>query len=149
MTDISAAIARVQLGRLPAISAARRANAAFYDGALAGIPGVTTPYVPAAARHVYHQYSVLIDGAHTPNGADRDAVRAFLSERHVGSGIYYPLPLHLHPVFARFGYSAGDCPVAERVATQILALPVHPRLQPDQLAWTVDAVRHAVGAAAA
>jgi perosamine synthetase len=149
MTDISAAIARVQLGRLPAISAARRANAAFYDAALAGIPGLTTPYVPPRTEHAYHQYSVLIDAARTPNGAGRDAVRAFLSERRVGSGVYYPMPLHLHPVFARFGYRAGDFPVAERVATQILALPVHPRLEPDQLAWTVDAVRGAVGAAAA
>jgi len=148
MTDISAAIARVQLGRLPAISAARRANAAFYDAALAGIPGVTTPYVPPGAQHAYHQYSLLIDPAQTPNGAGRDAVRAYLNERQVGSGIYYPLPLHLHPVFARFGYSPGDFPVAERVATQILALPVHPQLSDEQLAWTVDAVRGAVGAVA-
>ncbi len=149
MTDLSAAIGRVQLGRLPSISAARRANAAFYDAQLAGVPGVTVPHVPAGTVHAYHQYSILIDPAATPNGADRDAVRAFLSERNVGSGIYYPTPLHLHPVFARFGYAAGDFPVAERVATQILALPVHPLLDPEQLAWTVRAVRAAVGAEAA
>ncbi len=148
MTDISAAIARVQLRRLPAISAARRANAAYYDEALADIPGVTTPYVPPGAQHAYHQYSLLIDAARTPSGAGRDAVRAFLTERGVGSGIYYPVPLHLHPVFARFGYAPGDFPVAERIATQILALPVHPSLTPEQLAWTVDAVRGAVGAPA-
>jgi dTDP-4-amino-4,6-dideoxygalactose transaminase len=71
-----------------------------------------------------------------------------LTERRVGSGVYYPAPLHLHPVFARFGYSAGDFPVAERIATQILALPVHPGLTPEQLAWTVDAIRGAVGAPA-
>jgi perosamine synthetase len=149
MTDISAALGRVQLGRLPAISAARRANAAFYDAELAGIPGVVTPYVPAGAEHAYHQYSLLIDSERTPRGAGRDAVRAFLNERQIGSGVYYPVPLHLQPVFARFGYGRGDFPVAERVASQILALPVHPRLARDQLAWTARAVRQAVGAEAA
>ncbi len=149
MTDLSAAIGRVQLGRLPAISAARRANAAFYDAGLADVPGLTTPYVPPGVAHAYHQYSILIDAAGTPNGAGRDAVRAFLRERNVGSGIYYPKPLHLQPVFARFGYAAGDFPVAERVAAQILALPVHPRLERAQLEWTVRAVRAAVGADAA
>lgn len=149
MTDMSAAIGRVQLGRLSAISAARRANAAFYDAALAGIPGIATPFVPPGVEHAYHQYSLLIDPELTPNGAGRDAVRAFLNEREVGSGIYYPVPLHLHPVFARFGYGPGDFPVAERVASQILALPVHPRLEREQLTWVARAVRAAVGAGAA
>jgi dTDP-4-amino-4,6-dideoxygalactose transaminase len=149
MTDLSAAIGRVQLGRLPSISAARRANAAYYDTELAGVPGVTVPYVPAGVEHAYHQYSILIDAAATRNGAGRDAVRALLNERNVGSGVYYPTPLHSHPVFARFGYAKGDFPVAERVSTQILALPIHPRLEPEQLAWTVRAVRAAVGVEAA
>jgi perosamine synthetase len=148
MTDLAAAIGRVQLGRLAAISAARHSNATFYDCELAGVPGVTTPFVPAGVTHAYHQYSILIDAAATPNGSDRDAVRAFLAGRNVGSGIYYPAPLHLHPLFARFGYGPGDFPVAERVAGSILALPVHPKLNRAQLAWTVRAIREAVGAAA-
>ena len=146
MTDVSAAIGRVQLNRLASISRARRANAAYYDAALAGIDGVTTPAVPAGVEHAYHQYSMLIDSAATPNGAGRDAVRATLAERGVGSGIYYPTPLHLHPLFATYGYARGDFPVAERVATQILALPIGPELGPDQLAWVARSVRAAVGA---
>lgn len=147
MTDLSAAIGRVQLGRLATITDARRANAAYYDAELADIPGLHVPAVPAGARHAYHQYSLLVDPDATPNGADRDAVRAFLAEHNVGSGIYYPTPLHLHPLFARYGYGPGDFPVAERVSRQIVALPVHPGLVHEQLAWTVRTLRRAVGAA--
>ncbi len=147
MTDLAAAIGRVQLGRLAAITEARRANASFYDENLADISGVLTPVVPAGALHAYHQYSVLIDPAATANGADRDAVRAALAAHDVGSGIYYPTPLHLHPLFARYGYGPGDFPVAERVARQIVALPIHPALDRTQLAWTVRCLREAVGAA--
>ena len=148
MTDVAAAIGRVQLTRVETISRARRSNAAFYDAALANVAGVTTPAVPAGVEHAYHQYSVLIDAAATPNGAGRDAVRATLGERRVGSGIYYPTPLHLHPLFAAYGYARGDFPIAERVATQILALPIGPELDAEQLAWVADSVRAAVGAPA-
>jgi perosamine synthetase len=145
-TDICSAIGRVQLGRLAAITAARRANAAFYDAELAGIPGLAVPYVPAGAAHVYHQYSITIDAAQTPNGIDRDGLRAVLAERRIGSGIYYPSPLHVHPLFARLGYGPGDFPVAERTSKQILALPVHQGLAREQLEHTVRSIRLALGA---
>jgi len=146
MTDVAAAIGRVQLARLGAVNAARRANAAFYDRELAGIRGVTTPYVPAGVAHAYHQYSLTIDSDQTPNGANRDEVRASLAERRVATGIYYPSPLHVHPLFARLGYGPGDFPVAERISKQILALPIHPALTRPQLEHTVRALRQAVEA---
>jgi dTDP-4-amino-4,6-dideoxygalactose transaminase len=146
MTDLAAAIGRVQLGRLTELTLKRRCNAAFYDVRLAGISGLTTPHVPAGATHVYHQYSILIDGERTPNGADRDAVRAALGAAGIDSGIYYPKPLHLHPLFAGCGHGAGDFPVAERVARQILALPIHQRLERAQLDHVAAALRRAVGA---
>lgn len=146
MTDITAAIGRVQLARLDAFSAARRANAAFYDAALGDIEGVVVPFVPAGVEHAYHQYSLLVDPARTPSGADRDAVRAALAARAVASGIYYPKPLHLHPLFAAYGYGPGDFPVAERISKQILALPIGPHLDRAQLEWTARSVRAAVGA---
>jgi perosamine synthetase len=147
MTDLAAAIGRVQLRRLPRIAADRRANAAFYDAELAGVDGIATPYVPANASHAYHQYSILIDPTQTTNGADRNAVRAALAASGIGSGIYYPIPLHLHPLFASYGYGRGDFPIAERVSEQILALPIHPLLDRDQLAHVVRCLREAVGAA--
>jgi perosamine synthetase len=146
MTDIAAAIGRVQLARLDAINAARRANAAFYDRELAGIPGLATPYVPAGVEHAYHQYSILIDGTATKNGATRDQVRASIGERGVASGIYYPSPLHVHPLFAKLGYGPGDFPVAERTSKQILALPIHPLLTQPHLEHVVRVLRAAVGA---
>ena len=73
-------------------------------------------------------------------------MRTALAARNVGSGIYYPTPLHLHPLFANLGYGPGDFPVAERVAKQIVALPIHPMLDREQLAHVVAAVRSAVGA---
>jgi dTDP-4-amino-4,6-dideoxygalactose transaminase len=146
LTDLAAAIGRVQLGRLAAINAARRSNAAFYDRELAGIPGLQTPFVPAGAEHVYHQYSILIDGSVTPNGTDRDGLRAALAQERVDSGVYYPVPLHVQPLFKNLGYGPGDFPVAERVAKQILALPIHPSLDRAQLEHAVRAVRRALGA---
>jgi perosamine synthetase len=147
MTDVAAAIGRTQLARLAAINAARRANAAFYDRELAGLPGVTTPYVPAGTVHAYHQYSLIIDSDATPNGASRDDVRTSLADRRVATGVYYPSPLHVHPLFARLGYGPGDFPIAERISTQILALPIHPALTRPQLEHTVRALRQAVEAA--
>jgi len=148
MTEMAAAIGRVQLTRLPAATAARRSNAAFYDRELAGLDGVTLPQVPAGAEHVYHQYSILIDARATHSGVDRDRVRARLAERKIGSGIYYPKPLHLHPLFAPYGHGPGDFPVAERLASSILALPVHPALTRNQLEHVVTTLRSAVGGAA-
>jgi perosamine synthetase len=143
MTDMAAALGRVQLARLDAFAAARRANAAFYDRELAGVPGLTLPLVPVAARHAYHQYSVLVEPDAVRGG--RDAVRAALAADGVASGIYYPSPLHVQPLFAPLGYGPGDFPVAERLAASILALPVHPRLSDAQREAVVGSLRRALG----
>jgi dTDP-4-amino-4,6-dideoxygalactose transaminase len=145
MTDLLAAIGRVQLGRLETIAAGRSANAAFYDRELAGVAGIVTPFVPAGVRHAYHQYSILIDGEATKNGADRNAVRAALSRDGVASGIYYPTTLPSNRLFAAYGHGPGDFPVAERVARQVLALPIHPQLTSEDLAYVVQRLRAAVG----
>jgi dTDP-4-amino-4,6-dideoxygalactose transaminase len=145
MTDLLAAIGRVQLGRLEQIAAGRTANAAFYDRELAGVAGIVTPFVPAGVRHAYHQYSILIDGESTKNGADRNAVRAALSRDGVASGIYYPTTLPSNRLFAAYGHGPADFPVAERVARQILALPIHPQLTSEDLAYVVQRLRAAVG----
>lgn len=145
MTDLSAAIGLVQLGRLETINARRRKNAQTYDSLLSDIAGLTTPYVPAEAKHCYHQYSILVDGAMTESGKDRDALRTALSERGIGSGIYYPTPLHLNPLFANLGYKRGDFPIAEKVATQILALPIHPLLSEEDVRTVALAIRDILG----
>jgi dTDP-4-amino-4,6-dideoxygalactose transaminase len=141
MTDIAAAIGRVQLGRLASTNEKRRNNASLYDRLLGDIPGVTIPFVPLQVEHAYHQYTLRIDPAKTLNGDDRNAVRAKLAERGIGSGIYYPTPLHLNPLFADLGYSKGSLPIAERASAEVLALPVHPGLTAENIEIVANAIR--------
>ena len=126
MTDIHAAIGIVQLRRLHDWNERRREIAAFYDRHLTG---VTVPAVRAGARHVYHQYTVLIP-------EDRDAFAAALAQRGVGSGVYYPTPVHQLP---SFGLDL-DLPVTQECADHVLSLPVHPGLTDEQVAMVVEAV---------
>lgn len=144
LTDVLAAFGLAQMQRAREITNRRRANAAFYDEALASVPGIRTPFVPANVEHCYHQYSILIDAAQTPNKRGRDEVRKELAAAGVGSGIYYPKPLHLHPLFAQGG-KPGEFPVAERVASQILALPIHPGLTESELERVTSVLKSAVG----
>lgn len=116
---LQAAILRVKLHHLDDWNAARARTAAFYDEAFAD-SRIVTPRVIPGARSVYHHYSVLLP--------ERDAVKRALAERGVGSGVYYPEPLHLQPCFDTLGYTPGDLPAAESVASSILALPVYPGL---------------------
>ncbi|MCH8253656.1 MAG: DegT/DnrJ/EryC1/StrS family aminotransferase, partial [Planctomycetes bacterium] len=83
-------------------------------------------------RHVYHQYSILCDR--------RDDLVAFLKERGVGSGIYYPRPLHLQECFESLGYRAGDLPVAERVCSRVVSLPCHPMLDEEDVRYVAGCI---------
>lgn len=127
MTDIHAAIGRVQLTKLPAWTARRQANAAFLSE---NIRGVVVPPVAAGAQHVFHQYTIRVVDH------DRDAFAAELSKRGVGSGVYYPTPIHRLPSFAQ----TLDLPTTELAAKQVLSLPVYPSLSRRELATIVDAV---------
>lgn len=146
MTDIAAAIGRVQLRKLAYITQRRQSNAALYDRLLRDIPGIRVPMVPSGVQHAYHQYTIVIDPARTKNGATRDDVRSALSANAVATGVYYPTPLHLNPLFSNLGYKPGDFPVAERVAGQVLALPVHPGLEESDVRRVADEIARAVGA---
>ena len=123
LTDMAAAIGRKQLERLPGYTERRRENAARYDERLAE-SALVTPVEPEGRRHVYHQYTVRC--------ANRDAVKEALAERGVGSAVYYPTPIHRQPAFEDVTPDA-DAPVAETVADQVLSLPVHPNVTPDDV----------------
>ena len=127
MTDVHAAIGRVQLQRLAGWTEARQANAAFFD---ANLEGVVVPPVAPGAVHVYHQYTIRIVGQ------DRDAFVASLADRGVGAGVYYPTPIHRLPSFQQ----ELDLPVTDRVATEVLSLPVYPGLTEAEREQIVDAV---------
>ncbi|WP_431963893.1 DegT/DnrJ/EryC1/StrS family aminotransferase [Actinacidiphila sp. bgisy160] len=133
MTDVAAAIGREQLKKLPEWTERRIANAAFLD---AGLNGVAVPPVADHARHVYHQYTVRVSG-------DRDAAHSALAEAGVGSGVYYPTPIHrLKPYWEpdQKINRTWDLPETERAAAEVLSLPVHPSLSQDDLERVVAAV---------
>lgn len=130
MTDIHAAIGRVQLTKVDAWTKTRQHNAAFLD---ANLQGVVTPPVAEGAVHVYHQYTVRVP-------EDRDGfVAALKAEHHVGAGVYYPIPNHRLPSLAPYAPDL-DLPETERAAREVASLPVHPSLSQDDLERIVAAV---------
>ena len=138
MTDIHAAIGRVQLTKVDAWTATRQRNAAFLD---ANLSGVDIPPVADGAVHVYHQYTIRV-------ADDRDGfVKALKDEYSVGSGVYYPIPNHRLPSLAHFAPGL-DLPETERAAAEVLCLPVHPGLAPGELEHVVRAVNVVAGAGA-
>jgi dTDP-4-amino-4,6-dideoxygalactose transaminase len=131
MTDVSAAIGRVQLGRLDEWTEQRRANAARLDAGLADVPGVVVPPVAPGARHIYHQYTVRV-----PQG--RDAALEQLNAAGVGSAVYYPIPIHR---LAPFEHLGADLPETDRAAAEVLSLPIHPALSDADLDRIIAAVK--------
>ena len=125
LDEIQAAVLRVKLRHLDRWKAARHQHAARYTQLLGGLPGVVTPQVPAGAEHVYHQYTIRVP--------QRDRVKQFLADRGIASAVYYPVPLHLQPLYADLGYKRGDLPEAERAADEVLSLPVYPELTSAQI----------------
>jgi dTDP-4-amino-4,6-dideoxygalactose transaminase len=132
---IQAAVLRVKLPHLDGWTAARQANAARYDRLFAerGLAGrVTLPARAPDRNHIFNQYVIRV--------ADRDAVRARLDARGIGTEIYYPVPFHLQECFAPLGHRQGDFPQAEAAANQTLALPIYGELTEAQQAEVVAAV---------
>ena len=138
MTDIHAAIGRVQLTKVAGWTKTRQDNAAFLDS---NLHGVVVPPVADGAVHVYHQYTVRVP-------EDRDGfVAALKSEHNVGAGVYYPIPNHRLPSLT--SYAPGlDLPETERAAREVVSLPVHPSLTADDLDRIVTAVNAVAGAGA-
>jgi dTDP-4-amino-4,6-dideoxygalactose transaminase len=135
LDSLQAAVLSVKLPHLAGWSEARRANAAFYDEALAGIDGLVPPPVLPGNESIVNQYTVrVLDGR-------RDALQEHLARRGVGSGVYYPVPLHLQECFAYLGYGEGDFPESERACREVLSLPVFPELSRAQLEHVAEAVR--------
>ena len=127
MTDVHAAIGRVQLAKLPAWTAKRQANAEFFN---ANLEGVVTPAVADGATHVWHQYTIRVSG-------DRDAFAKALAEEHgIGSGVYYPIPNNELP---SFGVEA-DLPETAKACAEVISLPVYPALTDEQLERIVTGV---------
>jgi dTDP-4-amino-4,6-dideoxygalactose transaminase len=140
MDAIQAAVLRVKLRHIANWNEGRRQHAAAYDRlfADAGLTasGTSAPVHLLArspyARHVFHQYVIRVQR--------RDDLRKYLTDRKISTEIYYPLPLHLQPAFASLGLKAGDLPVAEQAAVEVLALPMFPELTEAEIRWVVESI---------
>lgn len=137
---IQAAILQIKLRHLESWNQQRRSVAARYHQLLSPIPGIVPPQDIVGGRSVWHQYTIRL----TRSGQDgqyRDRVRQQLQQAGVGSMVYYPIPLHLQPVYVGLGYSLGRFPVVERVANEVLSLPMFPELAIDQQEQVVYALK--------
>ena len=135
LTDIQAAIGLVQLDRLEGHTARRRELAACYDQRLDGLP-VTRPVTPADRTHAFHQYTLRV-------GAGRDAIAAEMSAAGIGTGIYYPIPLHRQAYIADLGINAS-LPETDAAAATVLSLPMHPALTDAEQDRVVEALAAAL-----
>jgi dTDP-4-amino-4,6-dideoxygalactose transaminase len=130
---IQAGILRVKLARLPAWNELRQQAAARYRDLFGATNDVVIlPYEPSWAKPVYHLFVVLVP--------DREDMQKHLAEANIGTGIHYPIPLHLQKAYAGLGYPKGSFSVAEKVAPQILSLPMFPGLGATQQSRVVEQV---------
>ena len=139
---VQAAILQIKLQHLETWNAKRQVVAQRYGQLLEGVQGVQAPQAIAGGRSVWNQYSILLEGF---NAERRDALRAQMQEHGVATMVYYPIPLHQQPVYQSLNYQPGSLPVAEKAASEVLALPMFPELSAEQQAQVVDALRVALG----
>jgi perosamine synthetase len=132
MTDLNAAIGLAQIERLETFTAQRQTNAAYLNE---HITSVVIPTVKEGCRHVWHQYTIRVDG-----GRDRDAAVKQLTDAGVGTGIFYPVPAYRQAHLAALGYGKLCLPVTEQMVKEVISLPVHPQLTPADLETIAAAV---------
>ena len=135
LDELQAAILRIKLRRLEQWNARRRELARKYDERLRG-SGVIPPEIPADnRRHVFYTYTIRVPGGR------RDDLRNFLGERGIGTQIHYPVPIHLQQSAEFLGYRKGDLPVTERIAGEVLSIPMYPELSDEQVDRVATAIR--------
>ncbi len=130
---LQAAILNVKVKYLSQWAEARRSIADRYSCVLGDVQGLTVPAVADGVFHVYHQYTVRVNA--------RDEVQRELAVRGIGTTVYYPLPLHLQPVFSELGYVEGDLPESERASAEALSLPIFPELTEEEQGYVIDQVK--------
>ena len=140
LDSLQAGLLSVKLRHLADWNQKRQEVADRYDQLLSSVEGVVAPHRPSWSRPVYHLYVVRV--------ADRDGLQKHLADAKIDTGIHYPIPLHLQKAYEGFGFKKGDFPVTEKVASEILSLPMYPQLQAAAQARVVQKIQEsaAVGA---
>ncbi len=131
LDGLQAAVLTVKLKYLNEWNQQRIKNGQLYEEYLSR-QRIILPHVPENYKHVYHQYPIRVK--------DRDTLIKFLKEKGIGSGINYPIPLHLQPAYASLGYKEGDFPMAEKITREIVSLPMYPEMTEEQIRYVADKV---------
>ncbi|TFH46959.1 MAG: DegT/DnrJ/EryC1/StrS family aminotransferase [ANME-2 cluster archaeon] len=136
MTDISAAIGIAQLKKLNQFNLKRRDNARYLSAGLSHLKGIELPIVKQDCLHVFHQYTIRVTDE-CP--IDRDSLIKKLEDHNIGTGIYYPIPIHKQPYYKELGYN-DVLEQTEIAAKQVISLPVHPGLSLDDLDYIINTI---------
>ena len=134
LDTIQAAILQIKLNQLDAYTAARRSAADYYDAAFAKCDAITTPYRAPYSKHVFHQYTLLLEGK------SRDQLSAYLAEKQVPSMIYYPVPGHRQKMFASSQSQLTELDITDWLTERVISLPMHTELEEEQLQHITQAV---------
>jgi dTDP-4-amino-4,6-dideoxygalactose transaminase len=134
LDTIQAAILNIKLRHLNDYITSRRKVADYYDAAFAGNAKITTPFKAPYSHHVFHQYTIILDGV------DRNELQQFLASRGIPSMIYYPVPAHRQQMFQQFISSNIDLPVTDWLTERVISLPIHTEMQEEQLNFIVQSV---------
>ncbi|MFN8179470.1 MAG: DegT/DnrJ/EryC1/StrS family aminotransferase [bacterium] len=140
LDGLQAAVLDVKLRHLEAWTEARRRFAARYDALLAGCEDIVPIRPRSGVRHVYHLYVVRVQ--------DREALLPLVAKRGVGVGVHYPIPLHLQPAYRHLGFARGAFPNAERLAGEVMSLPMYAEMDPSAPEYVVSVLRELVAARA-
>jgi dTDP-4-amino-4,6-dideoxygalactose transaminase len=132
LDEIQAAMLRIKLRYLDRWNDTRRRIAARYTELLRDTP-VVTPYEMPGAGHVFHQYTI--------RAPQRDALAAMLATEGIGTMVYYPIPIHLQPLYRELGLKQGSLPESERAATEVLSLPIYPELSEERITFIASCIR--------
>ena len=133
LDEIQAAVLRTKLPHLEKWNGLRRQHAAHYGELLVDVEGVTLPKAADYVEHVYHLYVIRVPY--------RDELKVYLQERGIGTGIHYPIPCHLQTAFRSSECAEGDLPVSEKIAGEILSLPMYPEMTAEQRGYVAGAIR--------
>lgn len=127
LDTLQAALLRVKLRYLAQFNTARRTVADFYDEAFSGCFSIITPERAAYSSHIFHQYTLKV------KSGQRDDLKKFLETKKIPSMVYYPGPLHMQEAYRYLGYRENDFPVTTSLCREVLSLPMHPDMEPEQL----------------
>jgi len=141
LDSIQAGILSIKMKYLSSWNKRRQEAAKKYDELLSSVPGIITPYCPDCVRAVFHLYVVRVE--------DREGLQKHLNQTHIGTGIHYPVPLHLQKAYEYLGHKKGEFPISEKAAAQIVSLPIFPQITAEQQRRVVDEISRFPGREAA